>query len=285
MLPGQLKDIVEAIGDFQNRPPPLPTLPRPRLARPDQSVASVNSNWSSNRSDSGGSDASGSFRGHLTYKGGAPDMPMDGHSEGGGTVGNINQLNRRQADLALKALSTDIDHTTDRRPKQRYEEEDPYKREPNPVVWSEFSFGAPPSQENSRRRDANQNYAESASGSDSEDSLDPNAQEGPVRPLLPAAFRLDKNPGLSKPSPPSPPGGPPSSGRPLPPPGPPPPSHTHPEPSESFQSAAVFQARTPPSHSGAHHPPSPTSPMSDQDETFAARSEQNPGLSLRAVYK
>ncbi len=215
---------------------------------------------------------------------------MDGQSEGGGTIGNINQLNRRQADLALKALSTDIDHTTDRRPKPRQEEEDPYKRETNPVVWSEFSFGAPPSQENSRRRDANQNYAESGSDSDSEESLDPNAQEGPVRPLLPAAFRLDKNPGLSKPAPPSPPGGPPSSGRPAPPPGPPPPSHTHPDPSEGFQSAAVFQARTPPSHSGghyggSHHPPSTNSPTSEPDETFAARSEQNPGLSLRAVYK
>ena len=266
LLPGQLKDIVEAIGDFQSTPPPLPTLPRPRI-----NPQVTNGNWSTRSGgSSGGSDASGSFRGHLTYRGDAPNVPSE---EGGGTIGNIKQLNRRQADLALKALTTDASHAKS--------EEDPYNRESSAVVWSEFSFGAPSVGDN-RRPDANQNYAADDNDdakSDGSDDLNPNPQEGPVRPLLPPQFRLDKNPNAAPPPPP-PPGpepGPPLSVAPPPPPSvPPPPASTHPDVNtlaSERRSKAVFVA---------HQSPSPTT---DPDKTFDARSQQNPGMSLRAVYK
>ena len=262
VLPGQLKDIVEAIGDFQSTPPPLPTLPRPRL---NPSV--TNGNWSTRSGgSSGGSDASGSFRGHLTYRGEAPNVPDE---EGGGTIGNIKQLNRRQADLALKALTTDASHAKG--------EEDPYNRESSAVVWSEFSFGAP-AVDNNRRPDANQNYVADDNDdakSDGSDDLNPNPQEGPVRPLLPPQFRLDKNPSAAPP--PSPAPEPPTSiASPPPPAGPPSPASTHPDINilaSELRSKAVFVA---------HQPSSPTT---HPDKTFDARSQQNPGTSLRSVYK
>ena len=267
MLPGQLKDIVEAIGDFQSTPPPLPTLPRPRI-----NPQVPNGNWSTRSGgSSGGSDASGSFRGHLTYRGDAPNVPGDG---GGGTVGNIKQLSRRQADLAMKALTTDASHSGPN------EDENPYNRQTSAVMWSEFSFGAPTISNDNRRRDANENYADDDDKkSDKSDDLDPNPQEGPVRPLLPPQFRLDKNPAPAPPPPPPPapaPVSPPSPIPPPPPPGLPPPASTHPDVTtltSELKSRAVFTAN-------------PSSlPTTDPDKTFDARSQQNPGISLRAVYK
>lgn len=271
LLPGQLKDIVEAIGDFQSTPPPLPTLPRPRMAPP-----ASNGNWSGS---SGGSNASGSFRGHLTYRGEAPPK------EGDGTIGNIKQLNRRQADLAFKSLSTEVEHNEIPPAADDYGDYST-KPQPNPGIWSEFSFGAPTLQnENNRRRDANQNYASNANKNkddDDGDTLNPNPQEGPVRPLLPPQFRLDKNPGAAPPAPPPPfPGSPVRA----------PPSPTYPTyggstyggGSTTYGPPSPDVQRVTSEFTAPRHPP--TSPTTDPEKTFDARSQQNPGMSLRAVYK
>ncbi len=276
LLPGQLKDIVEAIGDFRDTPPPLPSLPRPRTT-----PQGVNGNWSSARSGSSGdSTASGSFRGHLTYRG---DAPNDGNGKGG-TVGNLKQLHHRQTDLAFKTLDTEVHHT------QNPGENGDYGQRQSRTIWSEFSFGAPNISDNNRRRDANQNYASNDGNNSDNDSddLNPNPQEGPVRPLLPPQFRLDKNPptirapprAASPPPPPRAASPPPTrSVPPPPPPGLPPPASSHPDVqilTSELQSKAVFTARG---------PRQPTSPTTDPDKTFDARSQQNPGTSLRAVYR
>ena len=138
LLPGQLKDVVEAIGDLQNTPPPLPTLPRPNQLRglgnksiPDSGNGTLRSQASTGSDHSAGS---GSFRSHLTTKTHrrASDSVLPPASGGGeGTVNNLRQLYHRQADLALKELANDMDVDS---------AEEDLDRD---ITWSEFSFGNP----------------------------------------------------------------------------------------------------------------------------------------------
>ncbi len=175
VLPGQLKDVVEAMGDHRNTPPPLPTLPRPQLPNtPDRHNGTYRSQGSDN------SDGSGSFRSHLTRATvHRPQLPpsqaMEQHRSNAmasasnnaesGTVNNLRQLYRRQTDLAMKAIVSDMNDENDNnvgyndRGIESNSNDDNYDDDIVPsstssMVWSEFSFGKPP--ESSRSKSQNQ---------------------------------------------------------------------------------------------------------------------------------
>ncbi|KAI0226025.1 hypothetical protein LSAT2_023273 [Lamellibrachia satsuma] len=116
LLPGQLRDVYEVIGD-QNKPPPLPsnTTPRPRLdmtspgdmrgAHDDNPMFMNGSNGYPGRSRSGeDSSDSGSFSSHMTR-----NAPLESHRpiaapSSGPPVRNLRDLQRRQSEMADRDL-------------------------------------------------------------------------------------------------------------------------------------------------------------------------------------
>ncbi|ELU01074.1 hypothetical protein CAPTEDRAFT_201783 [Capitella teleta] len=110
LLPGQLKNVHEAMAEVRNTPPPLPNIPRPTtlLPRPKLSQSSMNSesSFSSNQAPpsvrsigSNESSDSGSFQTPKNVR----SMSLSTETE---EVTNLRQLMRRQSDLAFKALDT-----------------------------------------------------------------------------------------------------------------------------------------------------------------------------------
>ena len=116
LLPGQLRDVYEVIGD-QNKPPPLPsnTTPRPRLdmtspgdmrgAHDDNPMFMNGSNGYPGRSRSGeDSSDSGSFSSHMTR-----NAPLESHRpiaapSSGPPVRSLRDLQRRQSEMADRDL-------------------------------------------------------------------------------------------------------------------------------------------------------------------------------------
>ena len=144
LLPGQLKDIMEAIGDHQNTPPALPTLPRVPNHPPRGTTRS---------GGSAGSADSGSFRSHVTANpSGQRKMSSGSSAANEGTVNNLRQLYRRQSEMAYKALGDQDDNgnypmtpsnmATNRSKNSAPDTDDDGLLETN-IVWSEFSFGKP----------------------------------------------------------------------------------------------------------------------------------------------
>lgn len=114
LLPGQLRDVYEVIGD-KNKPPPLPstTIPRPRL-NPDMTSPGDmrgtfddaptfmnGSNGYPGRSKSGGDDSpdSGSFSSHMTRNTRSNPPPPSG-----APVRSLRDLQRRQSEMTDRDL-------------------------------------------------------------------------------------------------------------------------------------------------------------------------------------
>jgi len=237
---------MEAVGDIQNTPPPLPTLPRPRLPEQTMMRAMQNSGptgygypgegyngttRSRGSNNSGDSDASGSFRSHLTTarpQGRRNSAPLSQD----GAVNNLRQLYTRQTDLALKSLEKEMgaDDGKSSTSFSHYESDDDSDFPAPALSMSEFSFGPPTlgnnrhnkrrnynqdtnerqygrhetdydgQQSNGNQRDYNDNntkygdpvpYYESDESDGEEDTLSSPPER--IRPALPIEFRQDLN--------------------------------------------------------------------------------------------
>ncbi len=114
ILPGQLKDVHEAIGEVRNKPPPLPDPNiRPPISHsrsagdilsPDHLGGYPSSHMGQTMQfGAEDSDDSGSFTSHLTKPGRSASVP--GEMGNGSAVQNLRQLRQRQNNIASQELN------------------------------------------------------------------------------------------------------------------------------------------------------------------------------------
>ena len=106
-MPGQVRDVHEAINEFNKRPSPLPNGPRSGGSR---MINGTTASRHSQGTDDHSSESSLSLRDDTSTGSGSmrlpPARPLASYSidNDDGSVNNLQSLSRRQEDLALKML-------------------------------------------------------------------------------------------------------------------------------------------------------------------------------------